>query len=327
MFIKPLKRVVALCIAAILCISIAPVTAFAAGTIDLDAEVSLSIKCVYDDKKLSGIPFDIYRIADVSDHNAEFTATEEFSKYPVVLNGLDSEGWKSLAETLTGYIQRDKDTVDSFASGKTNEDGNIVFPQNEMSMHPGLYLVVGTQTTIDNKIYTIQPFLVCLPNRNDAQNTWDYVVNVQPKITGSVIPGADTVSRKVLKVWKDSGYENARPKTITVQLLKDGNIYDTKVLSADTDWSYTWTNLPNQHEWKVVEKEVTGYTTTVSKEGITFVVTNTHENPPPTPDKPSNPSLPQTGTTWYMVPVLICIGLLFLIVGVIIKRKSENQLP
>ena len=71
----------------------------------------------------------------------------------------------------------------------------------------------------------------------------------------------------------------------------------------------------------------------VTREGITFVVTNTYdEDVPdePTPISPSEPdepepNLPQTGQLWWPVPLLICAGLLFVIVGLVRRRGIDDD--
>ena len=55
-----------------------------------------------------------------------------------------------------------------------------------------------------------------LPGDDAANNTWSYDVTVSPKYERQ----EETISRRVMKVWDDEGYEDRRPKEITVQLLR-----------------------------------------------------------------------------------------------------------
>ncbi|MFR1991010.1 MAG: Cna B-type domain-containing protein [Oscillospiraceae bacterium] len=48
----------------------------------------------------------------------------------------------------------------------------------------------------------------------------------------------------MIKRWDDAGYEQKRPDTITVTLLKDGTVYDTRTISRMDSWQYTWSGLP-----------------------------------------------------------------------------------
>lgn len=48
----------------------------------------------------------------------------------------------------------------------------------------------------------------------------------------------------MIKRWDDAGYEQKRPDTITVTLLKDGTVYDTRTISRTDSCQYTWSGLP-----------------------------------------------------------------------------------
>ena len=77
------------------------------------------------------------------------------------------------------------------------------------------------------------------------------------------------------KTWNDSNNQDGkRPKSITVNLLANGRITDTKIVTADDNWTYSFTNLPkyaNGQEiiYTVSELTVPGYTTTIDNYNIT----------------------------------------------------------
>ena len=133
-------------------------------------------------------------------------------------------------------------------------------------------------------------------------------------------PSGGTVSRRVQKRWSDTGYEDKRPDSVTVLLLRDGEVYDTQLLSAATGWQYTWTSLPrvdaNGHEisWTLREEPVSGYTPSTAQNGNIIVLTNSYDKP----------RLPQTGQLWWPVPLLAALGLAFIIVGVSTRRKENG---
>ncbi|MCD8036405.1 MAG: Cna B-type domain-containing protein [Clostridiales bacterium] len=92
-------------------------------------------------------------------------------------------------------------------------------------------------------------------------------------------PSSDNVTYTVKKVWSGDD-EDERPESITVTLYRDGKAYKTVTLSEDNNWKYTWTALTSGHTWTVEEVDVPdGYTSTVSKSGKTYTVTNTYEEP------------------------------------------------
>ena len=172
-----------------------------------------------------------------------------------------------------------------------------------------------------------------LPAQNVTSNTWEYDIAVNAKYDSSAIPtnppvtpGTTRISRKVLKVWEDKGFEAERPKEIEVQLLRGGEVYSTVKLNAANNWRYTWTDLDSRYAWKVVEKELEGYTVTVTREGVTFVVTNTYGETIEDNETPLSGELPKTGQLWWPVPVLIAAGLLFIIIGLARRRgiRYEN---
>jgi putative collagen-binding protein len=134
-------------------------------------------------------------------------------------------------------------------------------------------------------------------------------------------PDEDSTTRTVIKRWDDAGYEQKRPDTITVTLLKDGTVYDTRTISRTDSWQYTWSGLPRYNPdgteivWTIQENAVPGYISSIRETGDTFILTNT----------PEHQKLPQTGLLWWPVPVLAAAGLLLLILGTLLKRKNDHD--
>jgi len=136
--------------------------------------------------------------------------------------------------------------------------------------------------------------------------------------------------------------EEYRPDSVTVQLLKNGAVYDTVTLSAENNWRHSWTGLSDSATWKLIEVEVPEYyNASVELKGNTFVVTNSAEpeeipenpipegNTPPTTDleDPEIPlgGLPQTGTLWWAVPVLAMMGLLLCSAGYVVLYRGKKD--
>lgn len=77
---------------------------------------------------------------------------------------------------------------------------------------------------------------------------------------------------KGTKIWEDGDNEAKRPGSITIQLLRDGVVYRTLVVTSATDWRYTFSNLPVDdgygHDYKYTLREVgvAGYYATVTED-------------------------------------------------------------
>ena len=92
----------------------------------------------------------------------------------------------------------------------------------------------------------------------------------------------------VRKIWSD-GNSNHPNDSVTVNLLRDGKVEKSEVLSAKNGWTYTFDKLVEGHVWTVEEARVpSGYTVSYKTEGNTTVITNTKDTPtpPPTPSEP-----------------------------------------
>lgn len=341
------KRMTVILISLLLCTLCMANTAFAYGNIDISQKTSVTVCFAEKENGFQAVNFRVYRVADV-DQSGEFTLAGDFRSYPVSLKDMTSSKWRALSQTLNAYVQRDR--LQPMKTEKTGTDGCVTFSD----LTSGLYLITGDSCTRGGVTYTPEPMLVSLPDLT-AENEWDYHPKVYCKYdryNNTSTP--ERVQRKVQKVWKDDGNENKRPATISVQLLKNGNVADTVTLSEENNWEYTWKNLDSRYTWLVTEKEIPeGYTVTVQREGSVFIVTNTYPEeeygePPkePTEEPPVEPSekppetsgqttevisektsakLPQTGMLWWPVPLFVCGGLLFTIAGLAVRGGRKKK--
>ncbi|MCY7155676.1 Cna B-type domain-containing protein, partial [Streptococcus gallolyticus subsp. gallolyticus] len=85
----------------------------------------------------------------------------------------------------------------------------------------------------------------------------------------------ETISVSGGKTWSDNDDQDGkRPDSITVNLLANGTVVDTKTVTADDNWSYSFTDLPkydngNEITYTVTEDTVADYTTTYDGYNIT----------------------------------------------------------
>lgn len=299
----------------ILSLIIFPSKILASSDFDANKDVEFTIDYQNEGKRLSNAEFDIYKVADV-DKDLNIKLTEEFSKYPVDLTKLNQDGWNDYALTLKGYVQ--SDGVEPVMRGTTDSNGIY-----KTKLKAGLYLVIGKNLTLDNYIYESSPFLVLLPNVEKETGTWNYDVISKPKTTRNekIIK---EVSKKVIKIWKDKGFENLRPKEIEIELLGNGKLRETIVLSEKNNWQHTWHKLYESVNWTLVEKGVDKgkYKVSISEEGDTFIVENNYIPPKTPPKKPKEP-LPQTGQLWWPVYTLVGLGSVMIVLGFIQNRRKK----
>ena len=316
------------------CLGIAMIFAMIPNKAQAREPMSITVKHEVDGEPISGIGFSIYRVAEFEE-DRWMKLTGAFAEYHVELNNLDSAGWKYAAETLSGYCLRDELTP--LQEAQTNEKGEAVLDA-EGVLTEAVYLIIGQNHDYKGKTYTIQPLLIAMPIvlGEDVQ----YEVEVSTKY--EVLEETETLT--VAKVWKDDPVDHEDAQ-VTIQLINrlTGNIHDEVTLSEENNWRYTWTDLPEDGQWLVVEEEVgEDYVVSVEQEGAIAIVTNTHkemlpEEPgepdtpidpddpetPSDPGKPSEPQLPQTGMLWWPVPVLAAAGLVCLLIGLMWRRQYE----
>lgn len=304
-----------LCLAA--AISFLPVTALAAGSIDLHHAHNLTVTAVFDQTPVSGMRFDAYLVSTVDEYG-ELTVIDRYQEYAEELDirGKNDERWQAMAQILAREIMLD-DPLKPSRSAVTDADGLAAFSE----ILPGLYLIVGHGIEKDGYVYSTSPFFANVPEQDLGSNAWNYDVVANAK------PGREPVKAdyQVIKVWKDDCHRDQRPKSITLSLICDGEVYDTVTLPHNGAWRYTWEDLETNHQWTVTEKKENGYQDPhVQQEGNTFIVTNTCSKTA-TPTQPDNPTLPQTGQLWWPVPVLIAAGLLFVVIGLARRRGTSHE--
>ena len=309
-----------------------------------------SITALYliDEKPVQNVAVSVHRVASVDD-DLNYSWLDTYAKYKLTVDFNDEGKMAELAQTLASYVSRD--SVTATAQAETNEDGYASFD----NLMPGMYLVTGEIYRAGRYTYRIVPTLIPLPNTaKDGTLTFDANVELKHESTyhPPEEPSHDTTIRKVLKVWEMGEGSTVVPDSINVDLLRDGRLYDTQRLSRSNNWTYTWRNLDDSYIWSVVEQSVPiGFTTSVSKSGITYVVTNTEVpvipvdppidppvDPPVIPDEPTGPDipqepttpdnstkLPQTGVLWWPVLVLSALGVTLIISASVCSRRGGQK--
>jgi len=292
-------------------------TTDASEPINVNQECTLTLTYACDGTVFEDISVKLYKIADVSS-DFQYKLTSSFEKSALILNGVRTNGeWDVIRSTLEAHIVAENIAADAIA--KTDSEGIFCFED----LKPGLYLaVVGTVTQEDITCF-FDSALVALPGLN-TEGVWEYQVAVASK-SELIPPIDDEIELKVLKLWKGDEGRNNRPKSIEVEIFKDGESYQKVELSQDDNWSYSWTAKDDGAKWTVIERNTpSGYTMTLEKRGNSFVLTNTYT--PKNPDEPFD--APQTGDTsniMLYVILMIISGSMLIILGIIGKRNAHEE--
>jgi len=357
----------------VLLLCLLPGRASAANQVDQNRRASLALSYVYDSVVLPGVQVSIYQVAGMN-KSGRYSLTSDFADTKVDVTG--KTDWSKVAQTLRGGIALY--SISATASASSNAQGQVSFT----GLVPGLYLILANRITVDGYIYTFSPTLLPLPSLG-ADDRWAYDVSANPEsnwvydVTANTKPGRNPdggsgggggasggdggqfVSYQVVKRWIDLGYETNRPKSVTIEILKNGVPYMTQILSDENNWTCSWTAPDDGSEWLVVERDIAkAYTVTVTEADGVFVVTDSYteeleeepipEGPAPTePAVPENSaaatkdgdmpagtpadgktpelptgSLPQTGQLWWPVPLMSAGGLVLFTFGWSMRRKG-----
>lgn len=328
------------------CLFLIPLLLFAAAPAQAAGSNTISAVFMIDQSPAQNVSFQLYHVA-----KPNFQWQDDYAGYHIDVDWDSESSVSSAAGVLADYIQRDQKPF--AAESRTDEYGKVTFT----GLSNGVYLLTGASFSMGDYTYYPVPVLFSLPlSSSEVQ------VKYESQYHGGSGGGpSNTINMHVLKVWDDGQDEN-RPQSISVQLLRNGQVYDTQVLSPDNNWRYTWTALSNKFRWTILEAEIpSGYEVSYETQGSTTVLTNKQEkeNPvdptdppeptdppgptdppaptdPPKPTDPAKPApselpvdptpeekLPQTGLMWEPVFVLAGFSILALTAALVAGRKSK----
>ena len=179
------RAVAALTMCLVLSVTGMAASAAESEMLDLDRKGSLSITFTYDGKPISdGNKVGIFKVANAvfdESHGYKFVWNGEFAAAGTIPKDLDAVNGE-LAKKLV-RIAIDKKVPLYRNSQELGSDGKATFSDLEV----GLYLVVHTnkiETTLADKstvTYTINPFLVSIPQNDDGKLNYDVVT--KPKVS------------------------------------------------------------------------------------------------------------------------------------------------
>lgn len=300
------KRLLPILLACILCLTaLCPVAL--ADTLDPNADASLTLHYQKEGLGFENLDIGIYRIAQAN-RNGSFRVLAPYDSYPINIQGIKTqEKWNRVAQTLWSYIVADQRKPDR--EGKTDANGTVRFE----NLDTGLYFVREVVVDHDTGTYIFNQFMVYVPTPQ-TDGTYTYHVEARPKCI-SFVP---KTHYSVTKLWQDTGYQYARPQSVSVEIYKDGVLQETQMLTQDNNWTYAWTVTGDQPgNWTVVEKDVPDiYKVTVQENNGAFSIINTYSVPP---------DIPQTGDSFspLLWILLLCLsGAGLMVLGVYSWRRK-----
>lgn len=294
----------------------------------------------------------VYEVAAAKydDGNNVFVLTDAFAASAADLSGIDEEenGAPVLAAALADYAAAQRLEGKEITIG---EDGKAAVSGLEL----GLYLFV--QTNPAKGFEPLRPFLVTVPLWDGEQLVYD--VAASPKAgTATVQAKLEPVAEKAVTVKNGKApatsaftfclkpQDAAAPMPENAKLESDGSLKVTRTGAGTVEFGTMWFSLSDAGKtYAYTISEVKGseqhytydaqtYTMTVAvseEDGFVQIevkytdkdgkpvdalkFTNTYDEP--------KPALPQTGQLWWPVVVMAAVGLLFVALGVSLRRKQN----
>ncbi len=293
-------------------------TSDAKEPVSTDKECSLTLFYSNGRNLFSELPVRIYKIAEVSS-DCRFTLTPSFESTKLILNGIRAANeWNVVRYTLETHIITS--SVEPDYTAITDSEGKISLA----GLSVGLYLAVADQTVTNESVYIFDSALAMLPGLN-SEGFWEYNVDIVPKsaVVPPVEPDEETELR-ITKLWNNDNGKNTRPKSIEVEIFKNGESYLTARLSEETMWSFSWTAKDDGSDWRVSERSVpSDYAVTVEKRENTFVLTNTFIS-----FDPEDPVTPPTGDTaniMFYIIIMIISGIALTVLGIAGMKKRDEK--
>lgn len=274
-------------------VSLMLVLPVSANTVDFNQKGSIMLELVEQEhnEKIADANIEIIKIADAKvDLNGNL-----YYEYVTSLNSCNvdiKDVTKIDVNELTTCINDNTDKV----SNLTDSNGIVSF--NNLDL--GLYLV--RQTNKLNNYTSIDSYLVTIPTIED--NTWVYDICSVPK----------TEIQKKMEItiiieWKTE--KDIKDKEVTAELFNDNQKVNEYLITNDDNWTRSDTVLLSD-KYSVKGEAIEGFNISYVIEGNVFRIIYSD-------------NLPQTGENVYVTYILAFTGLIFLMLGVTLKKNEKNR--
>ena len=316
-----LKRISAILVLCALVLAFCA-TALAAGTIDKSRTGSVTVEMEYGGDVVTGGTLAIYYVGEVAYGNGGyyFALTDDFDDFTGAKSYTESEALTDdVADAIYEYVV--ENSLSAYQS-KVNITGTVVFS----GLKVGLYLVVQTQASTGYEAFL--PFLITVPMYDDGEYEYNVTAYAKFSLVGSVSeeettsPEEETTSPSEEETTSPSEEETTSPS-------EEETTSPSEEETTSPSEEETTTSLPEEEETTSPSEEET--TTPSEEETTPSEEETTPEEETTTPDEetttPDEPTLPQTGSSNWLIPVMAGVGIVLFILGWILKygrRKKER---
>ena len=286
------RKIITFCVTILLLLTCS-YTVFAEG-FDLGKTGAISVTLIEQkqNEPVVGAELSVYYVATVlldADGNLIYDYTKDFEQVDTAIDD------KSLAAKLDAFVAQHNVPSTKMT---TNAEGTALC--NELPL--GLYFI--KQTGAVEGFAPCTSFLVTVPNEKNGE--YVYEVNASPKTEV-----ARLTSITIKKVWNTESSIEATD-SVTIQLLKNGNVVKTATLNAQNNWQITYNDMPESDDYSIKEVDVPkGFTATYKQNGYVFTAINTS-------------NLIQTGQLIWPIPILAISGMLLIAAGVMLLQKKRK---
>ncbi|MDE6034673.1 MAG: Cna B-type domain-containing protein [Ruminococcus sp.] len=175
-----------------------------------------------------------------------FVKSGEFTGTPVNLSRVPSDSLNKTAQTFQSHAIANG--IQPVQSGTADGNGEVHFS----GLNTGLYLVSGRLLKIGTNYYVPATTLLEI-----SEDDTEIIYNTYPKFEYQEINGQSTRAHIVYTEWEgDTGHTDKRPASVTVDIYRNEEYYDTVTLNADNRWRYRWVDTDGCYNWTVAEKNI-----------------------------------------------------------------------
>ena len=333
------------------------VKSYARNAVDLTKKGSLSVTYKFgDDMLFDGVQSHIYKIGSVTEIG-EFTLDPDYAGLTSIsINSIKDQGqWKQVLDDVrpTAVLNHQP----SYTA--VSQNGKAVFAGVQLGLY---LIETEDVIKDDCRYVFSSFLITVPQLGDDDEWIYDgaqYIAEATAKCEKFDINRE--VEFELHKRWNDSGNENVRPTSISVLIKRNGEEYKRVTLNSGNGWSYSWKDKPG-YIWDFEEtiEGNNPYTVSVNKNEdddglmVVYTMTNTYNNTtPPPPGPPGTPPggppntppgppqfpdvlgairelpavlgarrLPQTGQLWWPLPILLIVGIFFIVKGI---RKNHKK--